>query len=138
MGAGLGVVEGQCGDIAHGDPGNGAGQRVAGAAQQHIGDGLRIIEFTFGADDVATLAFLDVAGGQRDVGRAQGAEHLPDGDAVGRHALRINDDLQFAFRAAVHIDETHARYALDALLDHIVGEVAIGVHRAAVVVRTQQ
>ena len=54
------------------------------------------------------------------------------GQAKPRQALGIDDDLQFAFCAAKYVDSRDAFNALNAVLDDVLKEIAVGRHWARV------
>ncbi len=102
------------------------------AADHDLADLLGLGELALGAHHVAPLALVDVAGGHRDVGGAQGVDHVGDGQAVARHALRIDDHLQLALAAAIDVDIGHAADPFQPVLDGVLDEVPIGVDRPVV------
>ena len=54
-------------------------------------------DFTFGTDDIAALAFINRASGDRGAGIAQCAEDIWNRQFVGSHALGIDDNPELTF-----------------------------------------
>ena len=131
-GDGLLVAEGDGGDIAHGDPADPARERVAVGAQNDAGDPLGRVELTVGANHVAALPLLDIAGRDRGVRPPERVCDLGHGEAVAGHARGIDRDPKLLRGAAEHIHPRHARHPLEALLDHVLHKIAVGVDRALV------
>ena len=120
------------GDVADGDPGDASRRGILGGAQQYRLDLVDGLELALGAHDVAALSFFHVTGRHRGVGAAQGAYHLRNRQPVARHARRIDDDLHLALAAPVDVAPRHAGDALQAVLDDVFDEVAVGVYRPVV------
>ena len=131
-GDGLLVAVGDGGDVAHGDAANPAGEGIAVGAQHDAGDTLRRVELAVGADHVAALALVDIAGRDRGVGPPQRVRDLGHGEAVAGHALGIDRDAKLPRGAAEHVHASHARHPLQAFLNHVLDEVAVGVDGAVV------
>ena len=134
IGARLLMREGHGRDVADDHPPEPAAVIVANAAQHHLFDLAGLHELALGAHDVTAFAFLDIARGGRDVGASQGVDHLGHGQAVARHAIRVDGDLQLALAAAIHVDPGDALHPLQPILHRVLDEITEGVDRAIIAV----
>ena len=134
IGARLLMREGHGRDVADNHPPEPAAVVIAHAAQHHLLDLAGLHELALGAHDVTALAFLDIAGGGRDVGASQGVDHLGHGQAVARHAIRVDGDLQLALAAAIDVDPGDPLHPLKPVLNRILDEITEGVDRAIIAI----
>jgi hypothetical protein len=118
--------------IPHRHPRQPAGRSVVGRPEDDLANLLEPVQLAFGADHVAALALVYVAGGNRGVGGAHRLGHVADRQAEAGEQLRLHRDVDFLFAAAVDGHPADARYPLDAVLDDILDEVAEFVHRPLV------
>ena len=121
-------LEGECdiGNIADGDAGQPSGGRIDIAAHHHLANPLDVHQLALGTHHIAPLAFVQLSRRDIGVGFTQYGGHVGDGQPVSRHALGIDGDAQLELVAAAHIDQCHARDALQPVLDDVLDEVAIG------------
>ena len=132
------VVEDHVGDISHRHPGNAPGHLVLDRPQHNLADRLAGNEVALCADHVTPLALVHGTGGYRGIGAAQGGHDLGDRKAILRQTLRVDHDLHFAFGPAIdpHLGDTV--YALQPVLDDVLGEIKIGMDQPLIVAGTAQ
>ena len=116
-------------DVRHRNPCNRAADRVDLRPDQDGGDLIGAGEFAFGAHDVAPFAFVDIAGGQADVGVAERCHHLRDGQPELRQPDWIDDDPHLQIGAAEHDTAAHARDPAKPFDNHVLGKLTIRIDR---------
>ena len=134
----LGVGNADLGDVAHGDPRHASGGRIGDAAQHHRAHLLGRRELALGTHHVAALAFLHGAGGDRGAGVAQDLDHLRHGEAVAGHLLGEHGDHHLAHAAGPDVDLGDAGDPLQAVLHHVLDEIAVGMNGAVVAGQTAE